>query len=129
MVLYQNGCMDRADCQHRGFFQAILHLTVKTLGISLWKFVPNSGLKTLPPHVNHHKVLSTQFNKDGRLCDKLDHHWCNYSTTFAPVNVSPTTSAMQFITLSLYLCVQHNAQEVARHVDPPATADTYLTYQ
>ena len=32
---------------------------------------------------------------------------------------------MQFVTLNVHFCLQHDAQEAARRAGPSATADTY----
>ena len=44
-------------------------------------------------------------------------------TVLATVDVRPTSLAMQFITLSVHLCVQHDAREAPRRSGSSATAD------
>jgi len=47
-------------------------------------------------------------------------------TVLATVDVRPTSLAMQFITLSVHLCVQHDAREAPRRSGSSATADPVL---
>jgi len=43
-------------------------------------------------------------------------------TVLETVGFRPTISAIQFITLSVQLCVQHDARDAARRAGPSATA-------
>jgi len=78
----------------------------------LWNYVLRTYQKFLPRPVN--QLISTKVDAE---CDQL-------ATVVGKLTVLATTDDLgQFITLSVHLCLQHDARVAARRAGPSATAD------